>query len=57
LDWLHGYAPSQLLHSSSLAEYKKLEKILDFIEITKNISGINILLVLNPKHRSYWEKN
>jgi len=34
-----------------------LEKVLDFIAITENISVINILLILNPKHSSYWEEN
>jgi len=37
----------------SLAEYEKLEKVLDFLAITENITVINILLILNPKHRSY----
>jgi len=39
----------------SMAEYEKLEKVLDFIATTKNISIINILLVLNSKHSIYWE--
>jgi len=30
LGWLPGCASSQLLHTSSLAEYGKLEKVLDF---------------------------
>jgi len=47
----------QLLHTCSLAEYEKLEKVLDFIATTENISVINILLMLNPKHCSYWEEN
>jgi len=38
-----------------LAEYGRLEKILDFLATSENI--INILLILNPKHRSYWEEN
>jgi len=52
LGYLSGYAPSQLLHTCSLAKYEQLEKVLDFITTTKNISVINILLVLNPKHSS-----
>jgi len=32
------------------------KKVLDFIATTKNITVINILLVLNPKHSSYWEE-
>jgi len=39
------------------AEYEKLEKVLDFLATTKNISVINILLVLNPNHSSYGEEN
>jgi len=39
--YLSGFAPSQLL---------------DFIAKPDNISVINILLVLNPKHSSYWRK-
>jgi len=54
---LPGYAPSQLLHACSLAQYEKLQKVLDFIATTENISVINILLVLNPKHSSYWMEN
>jgi len=50
LGYLSGYAPSQLLHTCSLAEYKKLEKVLDFTVTTENISIINIL-VINPKQR------
>jgi len=57
LGWLFGYAPSQLLHTCSLAVYGRLEKVLDFLATTENISVINILLVLNPKHCSYWEEN
>jgi len=57
LAWLSVCAPSQLLHTCSLAEYEKLEKVLDFIATTKNISAHNFLLVLNPKHSSYWEEN
>jgi len=55
LGYLSGCAPSQLLHICSLAEYEKLEKVLDFIATTENFSVINIL-VLNPKHSSYWEE-
>jgi len=33
------------------------KKVLDFIATAENISVINILLVLNPKHISYWEEN
>jgi len=40
-----------------LAEYEKLEKVLDFLVTTENISVINILLLLNAKHNSYWEGN
>jgi len=56
LGWLAGNAPSQLLHTCSLAEYEKLEKVLDFTATTENISVINILL-LNPKHSSYRKEN
>jgi len=54
---LPGRAPSQFLHPCSLAEHGRLENVLDFIATTKNISVINILLVSNPKHSSYWEEN
>jgi len=57
LSCISGYAPSQLLHTCSLAEYGRLEKVFDFLAATKNISVINILLILNLKHSSYWEKN
>jgi len=57
LGYLSGYAPSHLLHTCSLAECEKLEKVLDFIATTENINVISILLVLNPKHSSYWEEN
>jgi len=53
LGYLAGCAPPQLLYTCSLAEYKKLEKILDFTARTENISDINILLVLNSEHSSY----
>jgi len=48
-----SYAVSQLLHTCSLAEYEKVERVLDFIATTENISVINIFLILNPKHRTY----
>jgi len=54
---LSGCAPSQLPHTCSSAEHEKLERVLDFIATTENISVINILLLLNPKHSSYWEEN
>jgi len=57
LVWLPGCAPSQLLHTCSLAEYERLEKVLDFTATTENISVINTLLLLNPKHSSYLEEN
>jgi len=57
LGCLSGYSPSQLLHTCSLAEHEKLEKVPDFIATTENISVIIILLVLKPKHSSYWEEN
>jgi len=52
-----AWAPFQLLHSCSLAKHRKLERVLDFLPTTKNITVINILLILNPKHSSYWEEN
>jgi len=52
-----GCALSQLLHTYSLAEYRRLEKVPAFIATTKNTSVINILLVLNQKHSHYWEEN
>jgi len=33
-----------------------LEKVLYFLATTKNTSVTKILLVLNPKHSSYWRK-
>jgi len=57
LGCLPGCAPSQLLHTCSLAEHGRLEKVLYFTATIKTISVINILLVLNPKHSSYWEEN
>ena len=56
LGYLPVCAPSQLLHTCSLAEYEKLEKVLDFISTTENI-GVNTILVLNPEHSSCWEEN
>jgi len=46
---LSGDAPSQLLHTCSLAEEEKLEKALDCIATTKTTRVINILLILNSK--------
>jgi len=57
LGYLTGRAPSHLLHTSSLAEYEKLEKVLDFLATIKTIHVINIHLVLHLKHSSYWEEN
>ena len=57
LGHLSGSAPSQLPYICSVAEYGRLDKVLDFIATTKNISITNILLLLNPKHSSYWEEN
>jgi len=57
LGWLPGSAPSQLLHTCSIAEHGRLEKVLDFLATTENISVINTLLLLNPKHSSYWEED
>jgi len=57
LGYLSGCALSQLLHTCSLAEHKKLEKVLHFIATTENISLINIILILSPKHSTYWEEN
>ena len=54
---LPGCAPSQPLHTCASAECGKLEEVLDFIATTENISVTDILLVLNPKHSSYWEEN
>jgi len=45
------------MHTCPLAEHEKLEQVLYLLAATKNIIVINILLVLNPKHSSYWEKN
>jgi len=55
--WLSVCAPSQLLHTCSSAEYEKGEKVLEFIATTKNVNVINIMLLLNPNHSSYWEEN
>jgi len=57
LGYLSGYAPSQLQHTCSLAEYGRREKVFDFSATIENISVINILLVLNTKCSSYWEEN
>ena len=57
LGYLSGYAYSQHLYTCSLAEYGRLEKVFDFTATTENISVINILLTLYPKHGSYWEEN
>jgi len=57
LGYLPISAPSQLLHTCSLVEHQSLEKGLDFLVTTKTISGINILVALNPNHSSYWEEN
>jgi len=40
-------------HGLSVWPCKKLEKVLDFIAATENISVVNILLTPNPKHSSY----
>jgi len=53
LGYLPGCAPSQLLHTCTLAEYEKLKKVLDFTATTNHISVTNILLVRSPKHSSY----
>jgi len=57
LGCLSRCAASQLLHTCSSAEYGRMQKILDFLATTETISVINIILVLNPKHSSYWEEN
>jgi len=54
---LPGSAPSQPLHTCSSAEHGTLEKVLHFLATTENISVTTILLILNPKHGSYWEEN
>ena len=54
---LPGCAPSQLLPICSPAEHGRLDKVLDVIARTENISVINILLLLNLTHSSYWEEN
>ena len=53
LGWLPGYSLSQLLHTCSLAQHGALEKAIDFLTTTKNISVISILLILNPNHSRY----
>jgi len=57
LGYLSGYTPSQLLYAYSLAGHGSQEKLFEFSAKTDNISVINILLVLNPKHSTYWEEN
>jgi len=57
LGYQSGCVPSQLLHTCSLAEHGELKEVLDFLATTKNITVISILLILNPKHNSYWEEN
>jgi len=52
---MSDYAPAWLLHTCSLAEYKKPEKVLDFLTTTENILVMNTFLILNPKDSSYWE--
>jgi len=47
-------APAHLLVSQT---WETEEKVLDFTASTENVSVSNILLVLNPKHSSYWEEN
>jgi len=56
LSYQSGSAPSQLLHTCSLAEHGRLEKVLDFLATTRTISILSIL-VLKPKQSSYWEEN
>jgi len=46
--------------SCTPAHYMKMEdwkKVLDFLVTAKNISVINILLILNPNHNRYWKEN
>jgi len=45
------------ISTGSLDEYKKLEKVLDFIATTENIGVINSRLVLNSKLNSYCKEN
>jgi len=52
--WLCSF---QLRYTCSLPEYGRPEKVLDFTATAEIISVINILLVLKPEHRSYWEEN
>jgi len=54
LGYLSACAPS---HSCTPAHQLKLEKVLDFIGMTENINVFSIVVVLNPKHSSYWEEN
>jgi len=53
--WLAGCLCSLPAPAHS-SEYEKLEKVFDFIVTSENVS-LNILLLLNPKHSSYWEEN
>jgi len=55
--WTAWLCSLQVLHACSLADYEKLEKVLDITAVTENIRVINILLKLNPKHSSYWEEH
>jgi len=57
LGYLSCYDPSPLLHTYLIAEYGRLEKVLNFLATTKNISVINILVMLNLKYSSYWKQN
>jgi len=41
LGYLSGHAPSQLLHTRLLVEYGRLEKVLDILATTKNVSGLS----------------
>jgi len=68
MSW-HGICPlassalclSVLLPSSCTPPHqlnmRNWRKVLDFVATTANIRVINILLLLNLKHSSYWEKN
>jgi len=41
-------------HQLNMRSWKKVP---DFVATTENISVIDVLLVLKPKHSSYWEGN
>jgi len=41
-------------HQPNTGNWKKVR---DFLATTKTISIINILLILNSKHSSYWKEN